>query len=68
MEEIKARAIRNLQEDLDTAYDALDTGNEELYKKYRKRYYAKVELYEAMFEGELVYNLDGKVVIEIEEA
>ena len=67
MDELRERAIRNMQKDLDTAYKARDYGDEELYRLYRKRYYTKVELYEAMFEGELVYNIDGKVTVEEEE-
>lgn len=66
VEEIKARAIKAMQADLTDAYDALDYGDTELYKKYRNRYYAKAEMYEAMFEGEYVYHKDNEVCVETE--
>ena len=68
IETLKARAIKSIQEDLDTANEALNYDDKELYRKYRKRYFAKVDMYEAMFEGEFVYSTgDGKVYVEFEE-
>ena len=64
IEELKARAIQSMQEDLDTASDAMDYGDDELARKYRRRYFAKVDMYEAMFVGEYVYYLHDKVVVE----
>lgn len=64
---LKKRAIRSMQEDLDDANTALEYDDTDLYKKYRKRFMAKAEMYEAMFEGELVYHTgDGKVYVELD--
>ena len=68
MEELKAKAIANIQETLNFAYMAKDEGDEREYKRMRGKAFAKMDLYEAMFEGEFVYydNDTRKVYVEVE--
>ena len=63
IEEIKARAFENMQEDLDLENDACDMGHNDIAKHAYDRLLAKMALYEAMFQCEL-YVHDGKVCID----
>ena len=46
MEELKAKAIANIQETLNFAYMAKDEGDEREYKRMRGKAFAKMDLYE----------------------
>ena len=63
IEEIKARAFENMQEDLDLENEAGEMGHSDIAKHASDRLFAKMALFEAMFQCEL-YVHNGKVCID----
>lgn len=66
VEEIKARMLEDIAQALNDWYDAFEADDKKLALEFREIYRAKVDLYEHVFEGEIVYYNGRKVYVENE--